>query len=743
MSTTLLLTHLQNSTPNVPLETITAALAHHLAVDLPTPTPLTAAAVSSPYFLTPTNEKLQAIVTAFRHAAHLKHQALVKKTEEGWSLSRTIFSRGVEGGIKEWVRGVIRGLQGGRAVLRLACSTGLLLGVKSLPHVGIADGNVEDEVVIALAEVMDDYNSDPGTWEREFQPKTDGMEILLSFTSILASQSLPSIPKVKLRALPLTVLGNHLISTISSAFHDGMIFRTTSNSSFDQRIRTMTQSPTMLYLAGISKLSALTLELLIESSADGLRMASKMMDMYQTMAARVEQDWKVSEFASVQTEDELCESVDIFTEFTEVLNYYVIASDKRQMYKSVWLLLKTLLFSTIMVGDGILGAVIYARPVFSHAGNVTPHVLAKSILRTLSHLSFVVSQFGGVTATAVSDDPGFVELRKVFYLALDILSAQEQSNRSQLASPVLNPIENFVKEIVMDLGVDSSVPREISARYGMLHQAKTAYTLACIEQLVPSMGNSCLKDYVWPLCVPYLSDPSHRETYESAHSVVLSIFASDAQQHQSSHTPESRSPGDSDRSTLALESNGFIRRMVPFYAQCLIENSQDGRLSTAQLRLAYTALVKSASASDSSSESHRLGWFCIALILDVIRAISSKVQQNGLNDAADRLHRLHLTLISTVSSLPMHLMIRALEEIRIFITVRQQSDSGVGGIEDHVEEERERKELVEALFTEILTKVGDQEKEAAINWWYANRYSFIPASESPAMDMFWDLTSRL
>ncbi|KAG5644890.1 hypothetical protein DXG03_007442 [Asterophora parasitica] len=175
MSTTLLLTHLQNPNAGVPLQTLIAALAHHLAVDRPTPTPLAAAAVSSPFFLVypPTHERLQGLVTAFRHAVQLKHQALVKNAEEGWSVSRAIFSKGVEGGAREWVREVLKGLQGGRAAIRLACSVGLLLGLNGLHKVDASNDKVENEIIIALAEVMDDYSLESGDWEKEFRPQLD------------------------------------------------------------------------------------------------------------------------------------------------------------------------------------------------------------------------------------------------------------------------------------------------------------------------------------------------------------------------------------------------------------------------------------------------------------------------------------------------------------------------------------------------------------------------------------------
>jgi hypothetical protein len=147
--------------------------------------------------------------------------------------------------------------------------------------------------------------------------------------------------------------------------------------------------------------------------------------------------------------------------------------------------------------------------------------------------------------------------------------------------------------------------------------------------------------------------------------------------------------------------------MVPFYAQCLIENSEDGHLSIPQLRLAYSALVRSASVSATtfdSQESFELAWYCVELILDKIRQLATEA---NTGDVKGRLHRLRLVLISTVLSLPLPLMVRVLEEIRDIIV--------------NVGEVSARTELADALFVEILENVGDREKEASMRWWYANR----------------------
>lgn len=56
-----------------------------------------------------------------------------------------------------------------------------------------------------------------------------------------------------------------------------------------------------------------------------------------------------------------------------------------------------------------------------------------------------------------------------------------------------------------------------------------------------------------------------------------------------------------------------------------------------------------------------------------------------------------------------------LDEVRVIIIDHPSSadDKGVG---DSV-----KKELVEALFAEILERVGDREKEYTLRWWYDNR----------------------
>lgn len=259
----ILLSHLHNPSTKLSLSTIQGALAYQLANVLPIPTSLAALTVSSPFYLSQpfTSPKLHSLCTAFRHAIHLKYRALVE-SHKGRSTMRSLFGRTLHMALSQWVTEVLKGLQGGHAVLRLASCTGLLLGVEDVKvgggdenmkgiDLGSARSAVEDETVVAVAEVMDAYTHGFGSssstgieeWEKEFQPAGQGKLLLsnhrffsfldldiISLALILASQSLPLVHQHKLKALPLSALARLLTSTISSTFKFGTFLSSVSAS---------------------------------------------------------------------------------------------------------------------------------------------------------------------------------------------------------------------------------------------------------------------------------------------------------------------------------------------------------------------------------------------------------------------------------------------------------------------------------------------------------------------------------
>ncbi|EIW81326.1 hypothetical protein CONPUDRAFT_144146 [Coniophora puteana RWD-64-598 SS2] len=691
-----LLTYLNRPSSNTPpLPTIQGLAAHYLAHLQPSPTPLAAALVSSALFRPFSHAKLTALTTALRHAVHLKFKALDAEPS-------TLFTPGVGTRLRRWATAIIRGFEGGHAIVRLACCSGLLLGLEDVhkrlpPKQRDVKARAEDELVMIVADVIDVfYSADP--WGREFQPDTEAGEVdARSLCTLVMAQGLLLVPAEKFAALPLPSLLHFSAMTIDNAFQSGTFLSSlpssalrtpegrlfiSSSAPVSESLRKLAASPVISSMGSLSKLCATTLAHLIDRRENlALPQVLQTFEALRELCARVESDWRASALSEISSEDD-------------------IAPETRELTSAIWSLLKILLFTTIMVTEAGLSAVVYLSPDTANAprgsprespdstpwprstSGVTSPTLALSTLHTLSHLSFVISQFGGAGQGA------FSELKREFYLALDILSADKQES------------ERFVEELCRPFLSQS--PGEVSTSIKLansntvLNQAQKAYVLSSVEQLLPVLSTRTIRETVFPLCYPHLSDPGHRETYESAHSVVLGIFASHADKVE-------QLEADGTHDGVAESGNqgaaGFTDRIVPFYTECLIENSEEGKLSTPQLRLAFSALVRGAAKSVDTA----LAWFPLAAVL---RAASAP----GVD--TERVHRLHLALVSSIPSLPLRVLPRALDAI-------------AGVIDGLPREAYQRKELIDAVFDEIMERVGDREKEFALGWWGEQREKWV------------------
>lgn len=181
-----LVRHLTRTTSTLPLETIQASIAHYLArppIPVPgSPTPLAATILGSPLFRPYTYQKLTTLSVAFRHAVHLRfavHKEEADKNPGG------LLTRGVDvtRRLGKWTKAVLEGFRGRVALVRLACASGLLLGLEDWEvelevkkKDAKARARVEEEVVLAIAEVMDAYTGEGSGWETDFQRIVDANE---------------------------------------------------------------------------------------------------------------------------------------------------------------------------------------------------------------------------------------------------------------------------------------------------------------------------------------------------------------------------------------------------------------------------------------------------------------------------------------------------------------------------------------------------------------------------------------
>ena len=61
----------------------------------------------------------------------------------------------------------------------------------------------------------------------------------------------------------------------------------------------------MTSIAGLSKLTALVLGMLIDSPSRGLSEAGETLEMYRQMAKRVEQDWTRSKLSTAENDEDI------------------------------------------------------------------------------------------------------------------------------------------------------------------------------------------------------------------------------------------------------------------------------------------------------------------------------------------------------------------------------------------------------------------------------------------------------
>ena len=184
-----------------------------------------------------------------------------------------------------------------------------------------------------------------------------------------------------------------------------------ADGSFAPIIRSISSSTSIGLMASLAKFTALSLTVLVESRpAHGWDVINRTLDRLKLLASTVEGDWTRCPLAAVKDDADFADE------------------GSREIATATWSILKTLLFTTLMLSQSILSAVVFipipqSNSAYSSSSGISSsHGIALDVLHILSHLSFVMPQFGGVSSTS---DSGLPELKRAFYMALDVLSTSE------------------------------------------------------------------------------------------------------------------------------------------------------------------------------------------------------------------------------------------------------------------------------------------------------------------------------
>jgi len=196
-------------------------------------------------------------------------------------------------------------------------------------------------------------------------------------------------------------------------------------------------------IPSLSGLCARILPLLAESSpSEGWNTLEAVVTRLQKLATNVENDWAQSVLASLEDENDIGMYFNLGLVIRGSLQKKnTSVPDSRELAANIWTILKTLLFMTVILLQSILSTITYSHPAPTTSVALEPErfdprvpthsSLALSTLRTLSHLSFVITKFGGFTSTS---GIGFAELKRVFYSALDVVSADVEASETFVKS---------------------------------------------------------------------------------------------------------------------------------------------------------------------------------------------------------------------------------------------------------------------------------------------------------------------
>ncbi|MCO5584960.1 hypothetical protein L7F22_038892 [Adiantum nelumboides] len=253
-----------------------------------------------------------------------------------------------------------------------------------------------------------------------------------------------------------------------------------------------------------------------------------------------------------------------------------ILRSSRPQTKLLWGVFKTLLFSYTMIFDALMEAIVdvcptptETRPISVNASentevgnkwlattesNIPPVYLqiVRTILLTYSKLSWVISTFG---------TGGFDAYRRVFYEALEVLSRDGRASVALTIRLIPSPLD---------------ILQTNAAR-----RAKATFFLDVVEQLMIQLPDDMIEDVILPACRPYLDDRTYQEAFESAHSVVLSIYSSGKE---------------------------CLLELTPYYSQLLL-TCFPTNLSAEQLTLAFSTVVDAV-----SDRSDTLAWHTLELL---------------------------------------------------------------------------------------------------------------------------------
>ncbi|KAE8268928.1 hypothetical protein A4X09_0g3402 [Tilletia walkeri] len=398
-----------------------------------------------------------------------------------------------------------------------------------------------------------------------------------------------------------------------------------------------------------------------------------------------------------------------------------LAEATKPIAKELWTVFKTILFSFTMIFDSLVDAVVDMCPSptitipapsssLSSSSNISPtdsrwgpastSNIPAAYLQCMHAILLIYAHMYWITSTFGHD--GFDVYRSVFYSALDVIGRDGEA------------CVGVMEAMVAHLGFGAEDKSDV--------QVKSAtYFMLVSEQILGVLPDKMLKGLVLKVCKPWLADKVNKDAFESAHSVVLSMYTNNKDASED---------------------------LTPFYIDLLLSTFPSD-LSAGQFEHAVTTVISAIADRDDS-----LVWWVMELLASAIER--EPIERKGEGDAtSSSSRRLELQLVYTaqISTVNLVLLRTVMDQVRRYVLEYpitpislvgrlpgfeneegDKASTGTSAAEDKslpsaattsppVTAASARQRLCEKAF-DALTGLDASTREEGVRWWLDNRTAF-------------------
>ncbi|KAF9902431.1 hypothetical protein EC991_004946 [Linnemannia zychae] len=570
---TVLRSNIMNETPDSIEKLVTAFLQSFYGGIHSTTMPM---AISNVDELFQIQRLFQFVVTQKAGLAVVKDEDDSKKKRKKRKPKKAVVLKGLP-----WFEALVQGIQGTNALNalpRLLAIAGILRAIQhgedDPPRVDEESlALIQDVFVSQLNEVIKTFKAEDKMWALSSQ-----IQACLVFATC---QTVPNLPACKLEALDRPFLTSLLVDYMLQP-NDGVIpvneiIRVINYELARERNRLILNGPSHALLTKTVRgplftemgRVARTVATLIESmdgKSEGSRHIwwSQVEDILQKLhsfAINLHVDW--SRCALSQA--------DSFIERAEGDRTGGLDTETIKSSGMLFQVFKTLLFAYTM----IFGAIIEKS-----ASDPVPVGVASQqdylILDSYAYLFFVTYKLG----------PGGFQVYEELVTSILTRMVMSEEQASVLAQHEHDKNEPANRHVLLNKTIKAMMPRAELGFHDPVMEGRTLFFMNLLERVMVAIDETLLEDQLLPLVYPYLLKNDQRDLFESAHSVVMSVF---------------------------LTNKRIAQQVAPFYSNLLIQHFPE-QINIDQLRAAFTTMIRSLSGTEDA-----LAWLCVEKLLERIQ----------------------------------------------------------------------------------------------------------------------------